>query len=287
MEVRCTYCGTVLKRAPWQVKPRKFGCFCSGKCYGRWQSINRRGARHPSFEKGKIDAVIVKALYSQGVFQRDIAKKFGVCQSAISKICRRYGLKNKRLNVANLESSDTLWYIVGVVFGDGTLDASQYGIKLAVSNEKFANSFNEALRKIGLRTCSFSQIQGPYKTLMYVVEANSKNLFEWLKSLKIAVSEIIVPTEFIPSFLRGMYESEGTLTKGNQVLFTNTNGDLILLSRKLIETMGFSTSVSRREQRGFGTKPVYILYVLGGTERRKEFLRLVNPCIKRWLIEEK
>jgi len=51
-----TICNKEFLVYPYQIKYGK-GKFCSKKCYGKWQSINIRGKKHPNWREGKIKCV--------------------------------------------------------------------------------------------------------------------------------------------------------------------------------------------------------------------------------------
>lgn len=214
--------------------------------------------------------------------QNAIAKQYGVSGALVSIWIQRHGIPSTHLNVANLNSTGDLWYIVGVMVGDGTFDNSRYGVKLACRDEVFALSFQNSLRKLGLRTHKW--VQTFREKPVYIAVARSKNLYHWLKQ---ALNNLeVMPKEFIKDFIRGFYESEGCLYQNPkysvfQVSFSNTDESLILLVKSLILSKGFKTSLFKHKQHGWGTKPVYTLYVLGPREEKLKFLDWINPCISR------
>ena len=53
--IECTMCGKQFRRRPYHTKKSgQRGQFCSFDCYGRWQSIHKRGENNPSWKGGKI-----------------------------------------------------------------------------------------------------------------------------------------------------------------------------------------------------------------------------------------
>ena len=61
--------------------------YCKDNC--RWVTP-AENVRNSSTAKLKKDDVLnIRALYKQGVYQKDIGKMFGICQAHVSTICRR------------------------------------------------------------------------------------------------------------------------------------------------------------------------------------------------------
>lgn len=184
------------------------------------------------------------------------------------------------LNTPDLEPSPNLFYSYGAILGDGTIEKDgRYGVKLGVTNHTFANSFERALNKLGLRNHSWSQKQknGSNKIVnVYYVKVYSKALFNWLKS------DLEIPRKFYVDFLRGFFEAEGcnALELGNQVKFYNSNKKLLGNIKRMIQTLGYSSNIIEQEQHGFGTLPIYTLYLLGGKSAGFNFLQQLDPCIK-------
>jgi len=278
MIVQCAYCGTPIERPERYIKERKWGTFCSPECNRKWRSENLRKEKSPNYGKGRFKfskEELEKLYWSLGLSIPDIEKLTGVSRSYIFRKFRDYGIPLKHRNIADLKPSSELYYIYGVVLGDGTLENKRYGIKLGVTNKKFAESFRKALESLGLRTFSWTEERrgkSRRKTTYYYVKTYSKNLYQWLRS------NPEVPQEFYKDFLRGFYESEGTRS---QAKVTNTNLELLKKYGEMLKHLGFSYNIIKREQKGWGTKPVYSLYLLGGKSSQERFIELVNPCIKR------
>jgi intein-encoded DNA endonuclease-like protein len=229
---------------------------------------------HPTKEE------LVSLYQKQQLSSNKIAEMYCVSPSYVSIWIRRYGIPSRWPNIADLKPSGDLWYIVGVMVGDGTFDNSRYGVKLACRDEAFATSFRDSLGRLGLRTHKW--VQTHKEKPLYIAVARSKNLFLWMKQV---LGNLTVPKGYTKDFLRGFYESEGSLYKfktshGFQLFFTNTDEALVHLVKSLIEFNGYEASLFKRKQRGWGIRPVYTLYVLGSSGEKAKFLEWINPCIK-------
>lgn len=195
----------------------------------------------------------------------------------------------------NLEMSDSLAYIAGVIYGDGYLQYNKgtWIIGLHVSKLEFAESFRNALIKIGLKPsrirtsleCSeFSKVaKQRYRVITY-----SYRFHDFFQSLSLdeLKNKLCIKQSLIWAFLRGFYESEGTrlYRKGHGlrvVVAHNTNYKLIQLAGDLLTHLGFSYSVFIRKAYD-NRKPLYRL-ILGGPKHgtKENFLKSLAPCIKR------
>jgi len=116
--------------------------------------------------------------------------------------------------IIDLRPSSTLAYVVGVVLGDGSIwhpRPHEYTIGLRVKDEEFASAFLYALQHIGLgaKTMWCSQEAGRE---YHVVRARGKALYTYLRPMKddpSCATEIAL--QYPRDFLRGMYDSEGSL----------------------------------------------------------------------------
>lgn len=186
-----------------------------------------------------------------------------------------------RPNIPNLVPSSDLFYAYGTILGDGTIENDgRYGAKLGVTSKIFANSFEQSLNRLGLRTHSWSQKQkngsGKIHTIYYI-KTYGKIFFLWLKS------NPKIPKDFYLDFIRGFFEAEGcnALEGSNQVKFYNTDQALIMMVKDMIEDLGYSCNAIKQKQLGFGSLPIHTLYLLGGKQAGLNFITELNPCIKR------
>lgn len=195
-------------------------------------------------------------------------------------------------------------YIMGVLKGDGSIfysrKQSRYGIRLGTMDKPFAERFSEILRGLGVN----SKVYGPYfmKTTekqrlpdgrlirhinpIYYVQGDSKMIYEWYSARFTGPNsygeiELYLDTpEKIRLFLKGFYESEGSITTNGaghwMVRFSNTNPNLLELIRKLLTKAGY-----RAAPKIYLYRSPNECYHLGLFRNPQSFLDWVQPCIKR------
>ena len=192
----------------------------------------------------------------------------------------------------NLQVSGTLAYIVAVLLGDGYLrirkyaDWFRYDVCLKVKDKAFAESFARALEKIGLHP----HIRCRKDSGQYLVTATSVEFFKWFKGLDYEDIKKIA-SEYPVDFLRGFFESEGSISKHRQggkcyyqVVIGNTDKKLISLVREIIEKLGYRTSLHILNQGKY--KPEYQLLVLGNVLEKAKFVNLIKPSIRQFPLSE-
>ncbi len=233
----------------------------------------------------------------------EIAKLFGCHEGNIRGLMRKYDIsrrsasekqllryKNKpdegRIH-PNLEITENMAYILGVMEGDGYAyrNHSNYIIGLGVTSEKFAKSFFDALKKIGLNPhMGYKNVKkyNPNAKDQFSVTSNSKRFYSWHKQLSIQQIQNILERnqKYMRAFVRGFYESEGTLSMGKywRTKIYNSNEERISLAGKAIKSLGFNYAI-RSHQRP-NRKCEYVLEILGGTDQVKHFIHTIKPCIK-------
>jgi len=182
----------------------------------------------------------------------------------------------------DLSPSKPLSYILGVLLGDGAV--RKKGFTLIQNKEEFAESFADAIRSIGLdpkRRVKEYHNNHWGRDKMPEVSAFSVNFCEWFRSLNLDKIEDIVTERksFIKAFVRGLYESDGCHSTTTGI--TNTDKDLLEMTRRLIQKIGFSSKIYDRKTSWRGNKDIYQLLIRGGEKKEEEFIRKIDPCIKR------
>ncbi|MFH0829731.1 MAG: LAGLIDADG family homing endonuclease [Candidatus Aenigmatarchaeota archaeon] len=120
-----------------------------------------------------------------------------------------------------LEPSLELSYILGVLEGDGCVYKTKtaYGhehiIQLCVKDKKFLEEFNRCLGKVFSRTVKIIYC----KSGLYKICLRSKAFYEWYYNLTAEELSRISLTH-PNAFIKGFYDSEGSLTK-----FTTKKGE--------------------------------------------------------------
>ena len=196
-------------------------------------------------------------------------------------------ISNARMH-PNLQMSDRLAYILGVIEGDGWLNknSGSYRVGLRVADKLFSDNFAEHLRGIGLNPSTYCvKMENPRHRDQYVVEACSKVFYQWYMDLSLSsITELISQdVGFVRAFLQGFYESEGGVahrTKNNwRVTIYNSDHALIKFVQAMIEQSGFSTSMGSHKRDG--KKREYRLCILKGGIPTLRFLDWINPVIKQ------
>ena len=89
--------------------------------------------------------------------------------------------------------------------------------------------------------------------------------------------------EYAIAFLKGFYESEGSLKRNGvrsvSLTMSNTNKHLVEFVRELIEKLGFKVSVYTIQKKG-KRRTAYEIYLLGTYKGKLTFLEIIKPCIK-------
>lgn len=204
-------------------------------------------------------------------------------------------LKNSRektLLRPNLEMTENLAYIVGLLKGDGcvTNNDRSYKIQLHSIRKKIAMNLLSSLMQIGLNPFINEIIptNGIGKKKQFRVTAHSKIFYEWYKKLTIEdLEKLLDSQERIIGFLRGFYEAEGCITEFRTGVFSvsmwNTDLELIRFVKRLTEKLrlhfNFNGPYKNNGLGGKAAKPIYRV-TTGAKNEVSNFLKLVNPSVK-------
>lgn len=200
--------------------------------------------------------------------------------------------KNAYVYPVDLTPTTNLAYLAGVLMGDGSCGKYSQGqksssrftytVSLEVIERAFADSFSRALGKIGLKPFTFQAKKTGNRKNTWVVEGRSKMLYQWWKkqSLNSIENLFFEKDNFFKEFLRGFYESEGTINKWELGL-SNTNKELLTKIQRKLHQLSFKSSLRGSYERRGDRKPSYQLYILGGKQERSRFLEMIKPSIKR------
>jgi len=178
--------------------------------------------------------------------------------------------------------SATLAYVLGVLYGDGSVWLSKGGggrIQLNTRDLSFALSFKKSLEKLG-----FHPVLGVFKSGknkgMYYVVGSSKVFAEWFKSLTLEKVKSIIE-KYKKHFIRGFYESEGSIKfivdkqygcKYLDISISNKKIELLTLVSEFLNELSIQHKIYR-------CKNIYDLKI----SRQKmvnKFLSEIRPVIK-------
>jgi hypothetical protein len=192
------------------------------------------------------------------------------------------------------EESRALFYILGVLEGDGYVERyTPYKIALGVTDESFVKEFYKALEMIGLKPSDKAiYVEQPQhrknsfegRKQLYRLRVYSKSFSNWYWDIFDYgfILKNIFKEEYMLSFLKGMFESEGHLDKKTlRARMGNTNKELLELCKIILENYGFHPTMILGSNEG--NLPYYYLTI----NRRLEttsFIDKINPCIERKAI---
>jgi intein-encoded DNA endonuclease-like protein len=194
-----------------------------------------------------------------------------------------------------LDITYNLAYFIGAFLGDGCcyLDNKKgnYCVRVYCGlSKQFAERCAECLRDIGLHPHTY-KTENQWLTLAY-----SKTFATWLKLLKENIEkirELVVEREHKKGFLRGLIDAEGTThirsPKGAAVIFSNTNEEIIKLSKEFLDELGYHYSVhiakARRANRkdSYNRKDCYYIYI----GRFNKVIDLLEGTVKGEILRKK
>jgi intein-encoded DNA endonuclease-like protein len=189
--------------------------------------------------------------------RKEIHRKHGVWfnTATISRWLRgvRTPYNDRRIpSLELLKPSEDLGYVIGVRLGDGYTyeNSSSYVIGLGAKDKEFVEKFGICLGNVlGRRPII------PWKDAgRYIAEVASKALHELLRK-PVDLKRIKKYVEHCPkctaAFLRGLFDSEGSVNKNGYIILYNTDYDLLVYAQKLLRRFGIeSTGPWPSTQRG-------------------------------------
>jgi len=202
-------------------------------------------------------------LYQNGYTTTEIAKIMKCSHETIRRILRNNNIDIRKSSESliikntkkiNLNPSESLAYILGVLNGDGSVNKqeSNYVIELKVTDKDFIEEFKRNLENIGFKYINEYVRKFENKKDQYVVRVRSKGFYYWYKSLNVDYYMNVIGNneKLMISWLKGFYDSEGSVVinkKGNYVYkyvsIANTNRNLIDVCCSFLEKLGIEYSV--------------------------------------------
>jgi len=158
----------------------------------------------------------------------------------ISRWLRGLSSPYNRRHIPSLEllkPSEDLGYVIGVRLGDGyTYERSNnHLIGLKAKDKEFIEEFGRRLANVLGR----KPIRPIFRKDIgkYVIEAYSKTLYELLRKpvdLKRIKPYVEHCLKCVAAFLRGLFDSEGSVSKSGYVTLSNTNYEMLVYAQRLL-----------------------------------------------------
>jgi len=221
------------------------------------------------------------------IASKDVLLKLipGRSWNAIQLKAERLGLKRVRFTP---EKSPELAYVLGLLIGDGTTCRYErkhdYVVRLINTNKEIINEFVKACTKMGFHVKVYERRPNPpgKKTIFYAC-FRSKAFTKWYLNIDVKYLEhFLKEDEVFNSFLRGLYEADGSLywsSKRKILSIYNNNLELLKLIKEVLLKRGYK-SVNVYHNKG----KTYRLMIQGANEVSK-FLSEVRPIVKNHIID--
>jgi len=234
IEVICLNCRVKFKNYP-SNKPK----FCSRQCFYDYKKRLNKNKRtiwlKKEFNKLGYNPS-EKDLIRIG--RRDILNTcnyyFGSINKAKEQLGLKINLRGGEFQLPRINMDENLGYIIGVCLGDGVVydKKRNYKVILCVKDKEFRDYFSSIIKRITKKRPKKYKIKNYFCTYLY-----SKQFVILLKKYLNDLSWIDnVSDEIKKSILRGLFDSEGTVSKRKRLVFYNTNIELHKLFIKLCNT---------------------------------------------------
>jgi len=232
--------------------------------------------------------------YQNGLSLEQLKKKYNISIFLLRKNFRRNGIKLRGRSfgkVINLEPNENLFYIIGVLYGDGSAFCydsypnKKYKvcrIMLDCKDLDFAKAFQNSCKKIGLNARLNTKKKTTFKQgFCWRVDCYSKILYNFYQKFDLN-SMLNEKRESKIAFIRGIFDSDGCNCKKNNIVrITTIRKDFALFLKKLLETMNFKSTIYGGKQNSGYCKEKYDVVILGGKSENERFLKTIKPNITR------
>ena len=102
--------------------------------------------------------------------------------------------------------------------------------------------------------------------MLFEARGYSKTFYEWYKNLSFEKIKEIAE-EYPASFIRGFFQSEGSITKDGRVFMANTDSQIADIVRCVLNKLGFRSSYYPSSHQ---------IYILGGRKSMRRFLSVMR-----------
>ena len=212
--------------------------------------------------------------YSQIIRVIERTRGLVLSKSTISYWVTRKHSPLGRIQRFDAKPSPELAYIIGVIAGDGSLNVykNTYRVRLQAVDLDFVREFDKCLCVVlGARPHNIWRGAGRRE---YHVDVSSFQLHQFLMTRAVDLSAFVeYDARCVSSFLRGFFDSEGSVSKVGDLTVSNSDRSLLMYVQELlsryfeIETSGpylgtrKGTEIVRRGKRYIRTRDCYVVRV--------------------------
>lgn len=250
----------------------------------------------------------IKELYLKGLSSRETGKKIGISHTRVLNVLKTENINRRSVtkvipNQSYKQLIPDRAYILGVMCGDGCVFSGiaqkknwqykLYVVHLSVKDKDFIDEFIRCVKNVYGVTPSLyyrerNKINKNWSNI-WIAKITRKEIYNDLSSYKFGCKNWSVPQEvinsydnnIIGSFLRGFYDSEGSVLKGPRsfgINVTSINSSGLLQIKMLLEKMKIKCSNLMIDKRP--ANPVFS-FAISKKESLKMFLNGVGFAIQR------
>jgi len=249
----------------------------------------------------------VVRLYKSGLSSRKVGGMLNISHARVLKILRSEDISRRPvikpiINPSHKELTPSRAYLFGVMCGDGCIFSGReykkkwsymsHIVHLSVKDKDFLDEFVKNFQEVyGISPSVYYRDRKNKKwSNIWIARINRKLVYEDLAQYNFS-NMWVVPDEIIESkdkriicsFLRGVYDSEGSVMIGPRsatISFCSTNERGIKQIRKLISKVGIEISRIMENNNSLIKKPCYYFYITH-SKNYLIFLREIGFSIKR------
>lgn len=204
--------------------------------------------------KLKISKVKLEDLYlNQKLSTNKIAKMFNLSDpERVRNLLIYYGILRRdsievRSIIVNLEPSNELAYVLGVMEGDGSITA-KCTAKLGSIDKVFVDEFGKKLKKLGFNVAySFlekSKLNPKWHDIFFA-GGSSTQFCKWYKSLSLEdIEKLLITKKMELEFVRGFYESEGHHSWKGYISIANSEKSLLESTQKILSKFSINSKIN-------------------------------------------
>lgn len=237
----------------------------------------------------------VIALRSEGLGNVRIARILELPTSTVSQWIYSGAKPNGNYKIPNLEASKELCYILGAIYGDGSIPRNTGKVRLEAKDKEFVQEFSRCLSSVLKRVNKYPVWQRDDGR--FVTCAHSLILHSFLSGSIEKQKELI--EKFPSEFIRGFFDSEGSVSfyevKGRtyyerRIVVANSELSILEFLQELLMRLSIQSLIREQCKAGVEkvikgirtktTKPLFTLTINRG-ESLLRYYELIGFTIKR------